>query len=184
MRFAWAIAAALSLPVTSTRAGNIDLGTVELSGTASILRVSSSYADETAISLNPGVAVYLAPFLNIGPLFSWSHFSYDYVGSARTNSSSSLLDIGGKVGFLVNWSDGFGRPLPFLDLGAGGEFVSQEYTSSNSDNGAIFTVTGGIKLKVGECFYLSVSESYNHRGVSSFDNQFLSGVGFSGLIGR
>jgi hypothetical protein len=187
MRFPMALAAALAVSafsVTAARAGNIDFGTVELSGSASLLRSAYNHVNETSLSLNPGAAVYLAPFINIGPLLSWNLVSYDYVDSDQPDYSYSALDLGAKIGFLVNWSDGFGRPLPFFDLGLGGEFQNQKTSGSSSETGLAALLVGGIKLKVGESFYLSVFESYDHHGVSSFDNQFISGVGFSGLIGE
>jgi hypothetical protein len=184
MRFAMALAAALSVSATAARAGNIDFGTVELSGSASLVRSSDDYVNEASFSLNPGAALYLTPFFNIGPLLSWSLVSYDYDYEDQPDYSYSLLDLGGKIGFLVNWSDGFGRPLPFFDLGLGEEFQTSKSGSSNSKTGLAALLAGGIKLKVGESFYLSIFESYAHHAGSAFENQFISGAGFSGLIGK
>jgi hypothetical protein len=84
----------------------------------------------------------------------------------------------------VNWSDGFGRPLPFFDLGAGGEFLSQSYGDiDNTESGGFVSIAGGIKLKIGECFYLSLSQAFAHQSALAYDNRFTTAFGFSGLIG-
>jgi hypothetical protein len=184
MRFALAIAAALSVSVTAARAGNIDLGTVELSGSAGFYRSSTDYSSQADLYLSPSVAVYLAPFVNIGPVLGWSFYTTDYEDPDATDYSANTLDLGLKVGFLVNWSNGFGRPLPYFDFGSGGTFINQSGLSTSSHNGFFFTGTTGVKLKIGECFYLSLFERYNHNSVDYIDNEFTSGVGFSGLIGR
>jgi hypothetical protein len=183
MRLSMAFAAALLVSLTASRAGNIDFGTVEMSGSASFSRYSSESATSTGFSLNPGVAIYLAPFVNIGPVLSWSHYTTEYDEDSFSKYSSTALDMGGKVGFLVNYSDGFGRPLPYFDFGLGVESVSQKFAQSSSDNGVFFFGVAGVKLKIGECFYLSLYESYHRSSVSTFENQITSGVGFSGIIG-
>lgn len=183
MRFAMALAAVLSVSVPAARAGGFELGTVELSGSGSIVRSGNDYITQTALTLNPGAAVYLARFFNIGPIVNLSRYStrYEEPGYSASRTTSSFWDLGGKIGFLVNWSDGFGRPLPFIDLGSGLELRSIE---SESESGGFMLAMGGIKLKIGECFYFALSESYTRRSISSYENLFSTGIGFSGLIGR
>jgi hypothetical protein len=146
------------------------------------------YSDvrQTQLTLSPAMAVYLAPFLNAGPLVNWEWVSYTYEmpGSRSITASKSAWGLGGKVGFIVPWSGGFFRPLPYLDLGGGVEFASSDDgLETVSDTGLLALIAGGIKLKVGECFYLSASESFTHHGTLDYENHFTTAFGFSGLIG-
>lgn len=193
MRFSLGFAAVLLLSATASRAGGFDLGTVELSGTGSIATstydggTSSSDATSTIFTMSPAVGVYLAPFINVGPLVNWELTSTTYKPSNGGTStySYSLLDMGGKVGFIIPWSEGFFRPLPFIDLGSGLERRSQDSgDDSDSESGGFVQIGGGIKLKIGECFYLSLSQSFSHQSVLAYENQFRTAFGFSGLIGH
>lgn len=185
MRYFMAFAAVSMLTLSAIHAKEFDLGTVELSGSGSIMSTSNDNTSETQFLLQPEAAVYLARFLNIGPVLDWGLY-YAKSKSSSSSSTSGGLDLGGKIGFLVPWSDGFGRPLPFFDLGLAASRTSYDYGvtyGSHSKWGGLLLGKAGIKLKIGECFYLALFEQYSRRSLSSYENQFTTGFGFSGLIG-
>jgi hypothetical protein len=94
------------------------------------------------------------------------------------------VSFGLQLGFLADYDESVGRPLPFLDLSAGPEIMSTSFTgeSGTSKTGGLISGTLGLKFRLSESFLLAVFYDYARHSLFPNENMHSLGFGFSGLI--